>query len=66
MTGDRRLTEKAGSRYVCIPAKMCKALGWKTGDQLRVVSNESLGLCIVAVGAIGALSRGNGILPELR
>jgi antitoxin component of MazEF toxin-antitoxin module len=66
MVGDRRLAEKGGSLYVCIPKRMVKALGWKAGDRLRVVSNESLGLCIVAVGAIGALSRGNGLLPELR
>jgi len=66
MTGDRRLMEKAGSRYICIPAKVCRALGWMPGDELRVVCNESLGLCVVGVRATGPHSKGNKLLPELR
>lgn len=30
----RRLIEKGGSCYVCIPSRVRKALGWKKGDLL--------------------------------
>lgn len=48
----RRLIEKGGSCYVCIPSRVRKALRWKEGDILVLYRNGDNGLCVCSENGV--------------
>ena len=70
----RRLIEKGGSCYVCIPSRVRRALGWKKGDVLVLCRVKGYGLYVLSENGVddgpGDIKNSNGlvrsILPGLR
>ena len=48
----RRLIEKGGSCYVCIPSRVRKALGWKKGDLLIFYRVEGNGFYVFSENGV--------------
>jgi len=48
----RRLIEKGGSCYVCIPSRVRKALGWKKGDLLTLYKIPGSGFFMISENGV--------------
>ena len=48
----RRLIERGGSCYVCIPSRVRRALGWKKGDLLVLYRVEGSGFYVFSENGV--------------
>lgn len=65
----RRLIEKGGSCYVCIPSRVRKALGWKKGDLLIFYRVEGDGLYMFSENGVdggpGEIKGSDGLVRSI-